>query len=318
MGVGYFGHSRARLGWSARSLVGHFAVRAAVLAFIVVAMGVIHSRGRLWLLNVVMFSLAIDYLVAGILWLVLAGAEAASARALAVLRPPPDRPEARPLLAQEKETPTGKSSMVASPIPWHFSNLVLVVLGGITASWNTWLSPTGGHCQTAPAEPSISNSSAPKPSWPVLNPENPLWNIWFQFVETEHIVSTFPPMAWLPFAIMGLLYGRIVRVRTLSSAQLNQATFIAAFAFATLFVATRVFRFGNLSEDCLLTAEHVARPYDDPYLTSASSFFYVVKYPLDIAFASFTMSANLFLLAIFGSLPLNVTKHSALLLGYGT
>lgn len=316
MGVEYWGCSRARLGWSARALLGHFAVRAAVLTLIAVVMGLVYSRGRLWLLNVVTLALAVDYLVAGVLWLALTRTEAAFARALAVPRPQQDRPEARPLLEREKDTPDGKDSAMASPIPWHFSNMILVVLIGITASWNIWLSPTGGHCQTTPAESKVPN--ALEPSWPVLNPENPLWDIWFKVVETEYIVSLFPPMAWLSFAIMGLLYGRIVRARSLSSAKLNQATLAAAFALAALFVATRLFRFGNLSEDCLLTPEHAARPGSNSYLTSAPAFFYLVKYPPDVAFISFTMSLNLFLLAIFGSLPLSVTKSFSLLLSYGT
>ncbi|KAK6824951.1 hypothetical protein PG987_012445 [Apiospora arundinis] len=64
--------------------------------------------------------------------------------------------------------------------------------------------------------------------------------------------------------------------------------------------------------------EHVANPDRNPYLTSVPSFFYVIKYPPDVAFVCYTMSVNLALLALFGALPLSVTKRMTVLLTYGT
>ncbi|KND86118.1 hypothetical protein TOPH_09258, partial [Tolypocladium ophioglossoides CBS 100239] len=69
---------------------------------------------------------------------------------------------------------------------------------------------------------------------------------------------------------------------------------------------------------CLQTPAHERRPGANPYLVSPASFFYVVKYPPDVAFWALTMAGNLFLLALFGAVPVRVARRLTLLLDFGT
>ncbi|KAK8006645.1 hypothetical protein PG991_012942 [Apiospora marii] len=311
MGVVYFGRSRTRLGWSTYQMLRHFVIRAAVLTLIVVLMGVAFTGGKIWFLNAVLFALAIDYVLAGIVFLALDRIEAATTQGLmAYFKREHESGETTPLLVSNLEgiRNSDKASTRAIAISWHFSNGILVALSGITAWWNIWLSPTHGHCQT-------ENLNAAQD---MTAPGNPIVDIWFWPIMSGRIMSVFPPMAWLSFAIMGLLYGRLVQIRPLSSVRLNSTTLIAALAFFLLFAFTRIFRFGNLSEGCLHMPEHVAHPDRNPYLASVPSFFYVIKYPPDVAFVAYTMSVNLSLLALFGSLPSSVTSRLTVLLTYGT
>lgn len=311
MGVVYFGRSRTRLGWSTYQMLRHFVIRAAVLTLIVVLMGVAFTGGKIWFLNAVLFALAIDYVLAGILWLAIDRIEAATTEGLmAYFKRNHESGETTPLLVSNLEgiRNSDKASTRAIAISWHFSNGILVALSVITAWWNIWLSPTHGHCQT-------ENFNTTRD---MAAPGNPIVDIWFWPIMSGRIMSVFPPMAWLSFAIMGLLYGRLVQVRPLSSARLNSTTLIAALSFFLLFAFTRIFRFGNLSEGCLHMPEHVAHPDRNPYLASVPSFFYVIKYPPDVAFVAYTMSVNLSLLALFGSLPSSVASRMTVLLTYGT
>jgi hypothetical protein len=139
-------------------------------------------------------------------------------------------------------------------------------------------------------------------------------------VTSRRVISGFPPLAWLSFAIVGLLYGRIVLSRPWTPATVNRANAVAGLGFAAIFVATRVLRVGNLSEGCLHMPEHVAQPAGaNPYLASVASFFYLVKYPPDVAFWSFTLAVNFVLLAAFGALPPRFAKRTFhVLLVFGT
>ncbi|KAK8038978.1 hypothetical protein PG993_007389 [Apiospora rasikravindrae] len=286
MGVVYFGRSRTRLGWSTYQMLRHFIIRAVVLTLITVLMGVVFTGGKIWFLNAVLFALAIDYVLAGMLWSVLDKIEAATTQCLKdYFKRNHESGETTPLLVSSLEgiRNSDKASTRAIAISWHFSNGILVALSVITACpWK----PDTGHLVLA------------------------------HHVGPYHVGVS--PMAWLSFAIMGLLYGRLVQVRPLSPARLNTSTLLVALAFFLLFAFTRIFRFGNLSEGCLHMPEHVAHPDRNPYLASVPSFFYVIKYPPDVAFIAYTMSVNLSLLALFGALPSGVTKRFTILLTYGT
>ncbi|KAK6845349.1 hypothetical protein PG995_015459 [Apiospora arundinis] len=262
-------------------MLRHFVIRAAVLTLITVLMGVVMTGGKIWFMNAVLFSLAIDYVLAGVLWLILNKIETAMTQGLTPFFVKAiENGERRPLLvgsSLEDERNTNKASSRAVAVSWHIINAILLVLAGVAACRHLVLA----------------------------------------FYDGPYHVG-LPPMAWLSFAIMGLLYGRLVQVRPLSSARLNSSTLLVALAFFLLFAFTRIFRFGNLSEGCLHMPEHVANPDRNPYLTSVPSFFYVIKYPPDVAFVCYTMSVNLALLALFGALPLSVTKRMTVLLTYGT
>jgi hypothetical protein len=115
-------------------------------------------------------------------------------------------------------------------------------------------------------------------------------------------------MGWLPFALFGLLYGRI-----LIHGHFKSTTAVSAYnaslsvIFALLFVSTRLLQYGNLTTHCLATPDqnshhHHQKENDNQYLASIKSFFYVSKYPPSPAFAFFTLSGCYLLLAIFSTL----------------
>jgi uncharacterized membrane protein len=313
MGVVYFGRSRTRLGWTSAQMLRHFVVRGLVLTLITVLMGIAFTGGQVWFLNAILFALAVDYVIAGMLWLALNKTEVLLARLLSPKKPRVVETGARqPLLdiprGPRRSRKPERQAERAAAISWHAHNVVLVVLAGVTIWWNIWLSPTHGHCQIGTPEPIKTE----------MVPENSFLRIWFWTMMSGRIFSGFPPMAWLSFAILGLLYGRLMLVRTAEPQRLHWETLLASLAFLLLFVATRLFRFGNLSENCLGMPEHLAHPDLNPYLASVPSFFYLIKYPPDVAFFAYTMSLNLALLALFGALPLRITKRCTVLLAYGT
>lgn len=309
MGVVYLGRSRAKLGWSPRRLARYFAVRAAVLTAVTMAFGFAVTGGRVWFLNMVLFALAVDYLLAGLLWLALDRTERLLAERLTGwMKRPGDAAttdgEVQPLLARRGTRESSAAGRAAS-LSWHVHNAGLLALSGVTIFWNVWLSENHGHC----------SASSALPTWV---PQNALVRIWFWPVMEGRVLSGFPPLAWLSFAVLGLLYGRVVVARAWNPRALAAGQALAGLLFALVFVLTRVLRFGNLSEGCLQTPEHARRPDANPYLVSPASFFYVVKYPPDVAFWAMTMAGNLFLLALFGAVPVRVARRFTMLLDFGT
>lgn len=124
-------------------------------------------------------------------------------------------------------------------------------------------------------------------------------------------------MAWLSFAIVGLLYARINMARKWSPRTIALGHSLTGLLFLILFFLTRVLRFGNLSEGCLQTPEHLKHPDQNPYLVSVQSFFYIIKYPPDVAFWALTLSGQFFLLAFFGGIPTDISKRFTMLLDFG-
>ncbi|KAK1992795.1 hypothetical protein LX36DRAFT_284163 [Colletotrichum falcatum] len=307
-GVVYFCRSRARLGWTPARLAAHFAARAAVLTAVSCVLGLALTAGRVWFLNMVLVALAVDYLLAGLLWLALAETEPALASALDRFVIGGGGRERTPLLVHNTGH-GGKASARAQSVSWHAHNALLLALASVTIWWNVWLSPTHGTCT---ASSSSSSSSA----------ADDFWRFWFYEVDSPRVKSGFPPLAWLSFAVLGLLYGRVVLARPdLRPAALSAGPAAAGLLFACLFVLTRVLRVGNLSEGCLRTPDQAALPPGaNPYLASAASFFYVVKYPPDVAFFAYAAAATLLLLAALGAVPprFATRRLGALLLALGS
>lgn len=299
MGVVYFGRSRRALGWSSARMGWHFLARAIVLTLICVPLGLVLSLGRVWFMNIVLFALAVDYLLAGLLWLLVSRTEESLAFGLLKILPDAEKDDAsEPLLADrrgEEYIAPDRKIMRASDISWHFHNVVLLVLAVVTICWNLWLSPTGGHCELS--EPTNSPAAAMYP------PRSDWFRVWFYPFFSGGFVSAYPPLAWVSFAILGLLYGRVVLARPWTKTVLAVGNLFAALPFLLVFVLTRVLQFGNLSRNCLHMPEHDARPNANPFLLSWTSFFYLVKYPPDIAFWSYGIGFSILLLACFGVLP---------------
>jgi len=117
MGIVYFGRSRSKLGWTTRQFISHFAVRAVVLVLVnEVFITLIAGRGKLWLLNIVLVELAVNYFLAGLLWLALD--------------------------AIEKRNQHSSTQ--------HLGNAFLAVMTVVTIGWNHWLSPFHGSCLNSP------------------------------------------------------------------------------------------------------------------------------------------------------------------------
>lgn len=310
MGVVYLSESRSRLGWSSARLLRYFAVRALVLTGITVLMGVLFTGGRVWFLNMVLFALAIDLFLAGLLWIVMRKTGAALTCFLKKHISPTSVPRdqaAEPLLSDDRQQSEESETARARNLSRCIHNVSLVVLGVVTIWWNIWLSPDGGHCLNTSSE-----EKAPT--------QSPWLRLWFwQVMEAEtRILSAFPPLAWLSFSVLGLLYGRILSGKRRSRGVLAVGSAVTAAIFAVIFVLTRVLRVGNLSENCLQTPEHRAHPDANPYLVSPEAFFYIIKYPPDVAFWAFTLAGNLTLLAVFEAMPPSVARRLTLLLDLGS
>ncbi|CAM1509555.1 Fc.00g032940.m01.CDS01 [Cosmosporella sp. VM-42] len=324
MGIIYLGRSRSRLGWTSWRLAKYFAVRGIVLSLVSVVLGVVLTGGKVWFMNVVLVSLGVDYFLAGLLWLAINKTEPLLARFISKWLPQKLEEDdvEEPLISSGRETPRHNPE-TATTISWHIHNVILLILGFVAIWWNIWLSATHGHCEIQ------NDGSTTLSAWAETTPEDPnrlpsgttphpILGIWFWPVMTEHVMSGFPPMAWLSFAILGLLYGRIVIARPRTQQTMALGHSFAGLLFFIFFVLTRVLQFGNLSQGCLQTPEHEKHPGRNPYLTSPQSFFYIIKYPPDVAFWAFTMAGNLFLLAIFGAIPTHISKRFSLLLDFGT
>lgn len=300
MGIVYFGRSRRALGWSARRLAWHFMVRSFVLTVLTAFLGLAMTSGRVWFMNLVLFALAFDYLLAGMLWLTMARTEEVLAFWLLRVLPDAEDDDARePLLADrrgDEDIAPDRKIMRAADISWHVHNIILAAISVVTIWWNIWLSPTGGHCGPEKSAAMLTGPAS------TLHQSN--WSlIWFHVVSSEHLISVYPPLAWLSFVLVGLLYGRIVTARNWTRTTLTLGSVIAGLIFLCLFVLTRLLHFGNLSEGCLQMPEHLERPDGNQYLASWQSFFYFVAYPPEVAFWAYGIGCNLLLIGILGALP---------------
>lgn len=315
MGVVYLGRSRTKLGWSPARLARYFAVRSVVLTVVTIAFGFLVTGGQLWFMNAVLFSLAVDYLLAGLLWLGISKTEVLLAGAIARTRKDAgettedsdDDGVSQPLLREREASRTTES--YDAFLSWSIHNVLLAVLSVVTIFWNIWLSDDGGVCSTDKKDVSTLTS-----------PSHPLLRVWFWVIMEPgtHIMSGFPPMAWLSFAILGMLYARIMTARPWSRQASVMGHILGAIVFSILFILTRVLHIGNLSENCLQTPDQATHPHQNPYLASLASFFYVVKYPPDVAFFALTMAGNLLLLAVFTAIPPRIAKRFTMLLDFGT
>jgi hypothetical protein len=121
-----------------------------------------------------------------------------------------------------------------------------------------------------------------------------------------------------PALILGLLYARIVLARRWSTTTINVGNALAGVVLLLIFILTRLFQFGNLSENCLRMPEQLLHPNDNQFLADFKSFLYTVKYPPDLAFFALTMGVNFLLLAVFGLIPIGYARRNPMLTIFGT
>ncbi|CDW94901.1 hypothetical protein [Sporisorium scitamineum] len=224
MGCVYFHRCRARIGWSSKRMAGHFAVRALALTVVSEMMGesLMWAR-KILIINIVLIGLAVDYLLTSLLCLVVDQTERVVARRLdgwmGEVKKQGGDGETRPLLSDELEEQ--RSSAATTPsvrsqtLSFWLHNAVLALLTYITIFWNVWLSPTGGHCSPTSLTPSsaptellaLTTTSAAQPS-PAGSRLGPWFDFWFYPVQNRWVVSGFPPLGWISFCLMGMLYAR--------------------------------------------------------------------------------------------------------------
>ncbi|KAL8715206.1 MAG: hypothetical protein Q9220_001164 [cf. Caloplaca sp. 1 TL-2023] len=313
MGIVYFGNSRSKLGWSAWQMTKHFAIRAFVLAALnQLCITLPAGRGKIIITNFVLLALAINYLLAGLLWLAINASEQALSMLLEFLYAPSDNDYERPLLQGDTGPPTAKSVAAwAVSCSWHTHNGIFLAFTILSIAWNHWLSPHHGLC------PPNTSPGYVGPTQPTGTGLGPWFDFWFLTFQSRRIISPFPPLAWLSPAVLGLLYGRVVISRKWKTYTINSSNAVFGVSLMLLFVLTRILQFGNLSEDCLRMPEQTAAVGRNQYLVSFRAFLYIIKYPPSFSYMAFTMSINFFLLALFGTLPEHIARRIPTLLTFG-
>ncbi|PWN51290.1 hypothetical protein IE53DRAFT_368200 [Violaceomyces palustris] len=353
MGAVYFGRSRSRLGWSKLAMAGHFAKRSLAIFGVNQLLGLLLIGRKLWITNIVLVALSVNYLVAGLLWLGVQASEKRFEQAFNLylgggqscsqeeVEEEEEEEEEQPLLegGLASRLIAKRPSFNSESLSWSLHSLILLLLAAITLWWNVWLSPDGGKCPNV-SEPNLSSVLSRGPSLygspiqavPLMagtldqtgkdggggpgsiggkaSSLGPWFDFWFYPVQNDYVLSVFPPLAWLSFAIFGILYARIVLLKRWSDSTIAVGNLIISSILATLFVLTRILHFGNLSENCLKLPEQVSHPGGNQYLASWRSFLYVTKYPPSPSFLFLTMSVNHLLLAIFHLLPPKLATRS--------
>ncbi|TQW00098.1 ribosomal protein/carboxylic ester hydrolase [Cordyceps javanica] len=325
MGVVYLGRSRRRQGWGALRLLRYFALRMAVLTLVMVVHSLVLTAGQVWFLNIVLFALAVDYFLAGALWIAVDEMERKLAETLekvfagdeaAACDHDSDSHAEQPLLHAGR-TRRNSAEEKAARISGHVHNMLLAILSVVAISWNIWLSADHGQCvatkfSTLERDAMTTGGST---GWDDREMDKYWWlRLWFWETSAPGVLSAFPPLAWLSFAIVGVLYGRLVMSCTRPVRSLL-CHIGAALVFVVVFVLTRLLHVGNLSENCLPTPEHdtAAAPHPssggNQYLVSPAAFFYTIKYPPDLAFWALTLAANFLLLAGLGQIPVSFAKR---------
>ncbi|KAJ3497488.1 hypothetical protein NLG97_g1864 [Lecanicillium saksenae] len=328
MGVVYLGNSRKKQGWSSLRLLRYFALRMVVLVLVMLVHGLVLTGGNAWFLNIVLFALAVNYFLTGAIWL--AVYEAENKLTLALTRVfateesgcdnDSDSDAEQPLLLAGRPQMSA-AEVRATNISQRVLHLSLVVLSLLTIFWNIWLSENHGQCVVEQSESTPNLVSTMKNSSEDADQqlEKYWWlHIWLWQVVGRGVMSGFPPLAWLSFAVIGVLYGRLV----IGSSRVKHGLIShvgVGLIFTLIFVLTRLLNFGNLSGNCLQTPENKAHPNRNQYLVSAAAFFYTIKYPPDVAFWAFTLAGNFFLLAGLRQIPTNFAKKwLAIMLDFGT
>lgn len=352
MGIAFFIASRAtkinrdgtrKEGWKAMQYMKHIVQRTlAIVAANYVASAMILFQG-FWLANIVLIALAFDYLVVGTLAVLLMFAIEPFFQYIwtKILSERREEADCNNEEAEATNTTLNSTPSFSQRAAFHSANLLLLILGAFTLFLTVQVDPKHGDCKRSSNsdlvgegdiqlfmhEAMFSTTSKPPPSkWLIdrncsKNTLTLIWNLLFYPTNCRGIVSGFPPMGWLPFAIFGLLYGRLLLARTHAAQRrsasnktvqeaLHNITLEAALAiiFAGLFVATRLVHFGNLSENCLPSSSSKK----NPYLESIKAFFYVVKYPPSPSFAFLTLSGNFALLVLFAISTSSVLSPSRL------
>lgn len=163
LGLVYFSASRVRQGWTVGRQIRHILVRA--LFIILVNTFSIQffasASGRLYLLNAVLWALAIDYVIVGFLGLfIVVSLEPLLKRSFAKLV------DARPSPPATTDEEQEQVKQRAADMAWHTVNLGLLLLSALALWVNIWTSPHQGECQVATT---ASDMASMVPSWGLMS-----------------------------------------------------------------------------------------------------------------------------------------------------
>ncbi|KAN0064536.1 hypothetical protein ACQY0O_002164 [Thecaphora frezii] len=328
---------RSKLGWSAPQLLRHYFVRMAVLVLVNQALGLLlmlDFAEKVWMLNIVLVALAVNYFLSGLLCLLFRYTEPKLSRVLSLrIRGPATYSEVTSSgddddsgSANAPLLPAAEPTLWATRLSWHVHNLVLAILTGVSILGNIWLSPDGGRCSTESLASTsfedtkslLAHGGGVRVLEAPSNRHSTFFDFWFYPMMSGGVISAFPPLAWSSFAVFGVLYARIVTGKRWKPQTIVRGNLAVAVLLGALFVLTRLLHFGNLSEDCLHMPEQLAHPGKNQYLASWRSFFYVVKYPPSLSFFSLTLSLDFLLLALFGAMPVRVAVKIPGLMNFGS
>ncbi|KAK0553060.1 hypothetical protein OC844_006359 [Tilletia horrida] len=298
-GLVYFVSSRAQRSWSAGAQVGYLAKRAlAILLVNEVTFLPFFPSMKIWLLNIILPALALDYLLIGLLVISLDY----------YIQPALERwYSQRQKSAAPRSAPVPHSTQDSQQHSTFFSWIIDTLLATLffVATFSTiWSAPDQGRC-VAHHSADMHQLSAPWQSAPNCKVSASLILQFFwlnKMCPNLGVVSVFPPLAWISFVLLGVIYARVILRLRIQQKGLLAFNVALGIVFALLFVSTRLLQYGNLSTDCLQTSAQLLHPNRNQYIASIKSFLYITKYNPDPAFVFATSSVNFFLLAFFGLL----------------
>ncbi|KAE8269512.1 hypothetical protein A4X09_0g2823 [Tilletia walkeri] len=318
-GLVFFVTSRAQRGWTSSAQVGYVAKRAlAILLVNEVTFLPMYPVFPVWLVNVVLPALAIDYFLIGLL---VVGLDYYVQPALERVWSSSKRTgSSSGQVDESNDNSTSVSKYGGSIVSWVLDAL-LTTLFFVAAFSTIWSAPNQGRCL---ADEAIHTLAPPWLSGKCKFSASLIAKFFYlgEMCPNFGFISVFPPLAWISFVILGVVYARVILRLKTSQKGLMAVNAALGIVFALLFVSTRLLQYGNLSTDCLRTpAQLHQRPGQNQYLADLKSFLYVTKYNPDPAFVFLTTSTNFFLLSLFGILfastffLINILKKFLLTLG---
>ncbi|CAO1627724.1 unnamed protein product [Sympodiomycopsis kandeliae] len=321
MGIVYFVSSRQRApnSWKPTKQLWHFSMRTIAMVLVNLfgfQISVALTAKWLWIFNVVLLALAIDYIFVGSLYVgVVYYLEPGLTNVIASIT---RRSSCETTSDTEDSQDEHNSAVTAAWWTRVIIDTSLLCLAAVSLWAGVWTAPNQGACLVAKELGKQSVPSLPEATLqqqvlghiiapPAVDYCKSTASIWYGFMFQQvscfdlGILSSFPPVGWLPFVFVGVVYGRAL-LRTTSANKVPLLNLTLSIVFALLFISTRIFQYGNLSTSCLDTSDQHPSHKGNQYFTSFKSFFYIVKYPPSPSFAFLTLSLNFLLLYIFNIL----------------
>lgn len=282
IGVVLFQQSRLQLGWSRADLLRHSALRAAALMCISILLTIdftVREDGPNLIQNLILWPFGINLFLLGCTTIGLLTLERRAISRYIKSHPPETIDPFSPSYEEE-----GDEDQVAiaraENYAHHLGNAILLALSSLLFAMNMLAVPKQGT--------SAGDRSAWFWFWIMPMPSQP-----DRMYHT--LVNQYAPLNWLPFGLIGVVFARYLTRRERTKFALSAIHGLLSIFFATLFVLTRLLKFGNLSTHLL--PDHPKHP-DNPYLESWQAFLYTVKFPPDLAYSSLCLGVNSLLFAL--------------------